>query len=79
MREKSQHHNRVVTDYINTGAGLQVLISISVTTAPLQKNKERRRYLLKTETGKLKTDGEEGFPGGATDLFREGNMKGKGG
>lgn len=44
---------------------------------PSRKTKRNIHYLLNNETGKLKADGEEGFPGGATDLFQEGNAKGK--
>lgn len=44
---------------------------------PSRKSKKEILYLLETETGKLKTDGEDGLQEGLSDLFHRRNIKAK--
>ena len=52
-------------------------LPFSTSILPLRKSKKEILYLLETETGKLKTDGEDGLQEGLSDLFHRRNTKAK--
>lgn len=55
----------------------QSCFPFSTSILPLRKSKEEILYLLETETGRLKTDGEDGVQEGLSDLFHSRNRKAK--